>query len=884
MPIKPTYPGVYIEEIPSGVKTIIGVSTSIAAFIDYFKYGEMNKAIQILNMGDFEREFGGLDSNSEASYAIQQFFLNGGNEAWVVRTASGTVAKSQVNIWSDIIGRPNASHVLSVEAISEGDWGNNLQVKIDYNTTGPDLFNMNVSMFKSVQGALRISKSEVFSNLSMDPTNLHYVEKVVNDKDSGSKLIRVSKKSTDNALPLQNGTVSGDLSVFSGLTATEPRLKVSIGTEGTGEATLDVKSINKPSNSLDLKDVRSLLEKAIRSSKPDKLAFAGATVEIFQNRLRVLAGPTSGSSTATFSVSDTNNPTLKELKLDSSSVSVKGVISGNLKPFPTAFTANPCSLDVTIGGGNPETITFEPPTSLSDARTKLENAIKGVAAGNPAFKDARVAEYSTTTEDLLIVLAGTADSDISFAANSDTETLDKLKLDTTNIKSINSVVSGDLTATFPTLTASSLSVNLTIGAEGPHTVTLSAKPTDLATARDELEKAIRAADTHSAFTGARVASYSAGNERRLIVAIENGGNAVVFSSVPLDTKTVTELKLDSSNATANVQEYKLGDTAAIPQTAQGAGVKGLNGVPPNGSAMIGDPVDKTGLYALEDVDLFNILCIPRTSVVKGENVLPEQEAISVMTAAINYCKERRAIYLVDPPNNINDVQGIKDWVDRANIRDKNAAIYFPRVKIADPMSEFRLRSFGPSGTIAGLYSRTDSNRGVWKAPAGTEATLVNVQGLDYTLTDGQNGILNPLAINCLRSFPIYGKICWGARTLDGADQRSSEYKYVPVRRMALFIEESLYRGTQWVVFEPNDEPLWAQIRLNIGAFMHSLFIQGAFQGQTPKEAYFVKCDKETTTQDDINKGIVNIVVGFAPLKPAEFVIIQIQQIAGQIQT
>ena len=132
--------------------------------------------------------------------------------------------------------------------------------------------------------------------------------------------------------------------------------------------------------------------------------------------------------------------------------------------------------------------------------------------------------------------------------------------------------------------------------------------------------------------------------------------------------------------------------------------------------------------------------------------------------------------------------------------------------------------------------------------------------------------------------PVYGNIVWGARTLHGADERGSEWKYVPVRRTALFLEESLYRGTQWVVFEPNDEPLWAQIRLNVGSFMHSLFRQGAFQGQTPKDAYFVKCDRETTTQADINKGIVNILVGFAPLKPAEFVVIKIQQMAGDIQT
>jgi len=214
---------------------------------------------------------------------------------------------------------------------------------------------------------------------------------------------------------------------------------------------------------------------------------------------------------------------------------------------------------------------------------------------------------------------------------------------------------------------------------------------------------------------------------------------------------------------------------------------------------------------------------------------------------------------------------------------RNAALYFPRVQQSDPMREGQSDIFVPCGIVAGTMARTDVNRGVWKAPAGLDATINGVQSLQVNLNDPENGMLNPLGINCLRSFPIAGRVVWGSRTLRGADQLADEYKYVPVRRLALFIEESLYRGTQWVVFEPNDEPLWSQIRLNIGAFMNNLFRQGAFQGATPRDAYFVKCDKETTTQNDINLGIVNIVVGFAPLKPAEFVIIKLQQMAGQIQ-
>jgi phage tail sheath protein FI len=184
--------------------------------------------------------------------------------------------------------------------------------------------------------------------------------------------------------------------------------------------------------------------------------------------------------------------------------------------------------------------------------------------------------------------------------------------------------------------------------------------------------------------------------------------------------------------------------------------------------------------------------------------------------------------------------------------------------------------------VAGVMARTDGQRGVWKAPAGIDAGIAGIRGLEINLSDADNGAINPVGVNALRTFPIIGSVVWGARTMRGADALGDDFKYLPVRRVTLFIEESLFRGTKFAVFEPNDEPLWAQLRLNIGAFMNNLFRQGAFQGQTPRDAYFVKCDKETTTQNDINLGVVNILVGFAPLKPAEFVVIKIQQIAGQI--
>jgi uncharacterized protein len=296
------------------------------------------------------------------------------------------------------------------------------------------------------------------------------------------------------------------------------------------------------------------------------------------------------------------------------------------------------------------------------------------------------------------------------------------------------------------------------------------------------------------------------------------------------------------------------------------------------AAFVGDQfaVEKRGLFALEQADLFNLLCIPPFG--------SDDDMASVVDAAVTYCETRRAMLLLDPPSTWTDATKAHDGYATLGTRSTNAAIYFPKLMQPNPLRGGLVELFAPCGAVAGVFARTDGQRGVWKAPAGQDAALVGVPQLEVKLTDDENGRLNPLGVNCLRSFPVTGRVVWGSRTLNGNDMLASDWKYVPVRRTALFIEESLYRGTQWVVFEPNDEPLWAEIRLSIGAFLQGLFRQGAFQGATPRDAYFVKCDSETTTQADINLGIVNILVGFAPLKPAEFVVVKLQQMAGQIDT
>jgi hypothetical protein len=272
------------------------------------------------------------------------------------------------------------------------------------------------------------------------------------------------------------------------------------------------------------------------------------------------------------------------------------------------------------------------------------------------------------------------------------------------------------------------------------------------------------------------------------------------------------------------------------------------------------------------IDLFNIVCVPG---------LTHAATISTLQG---HCRTRRAFMVVDTAETETVATVVASLANKTGADALNAAFYFPWVMAPDPLQDGALRAYPPCGFVAGVYARTDSTRGVWKAPAGSDAGINGASGLSITMSNAENGLLNPHAVNCLRTLPVFGAVVWGARTLHGDNDRASEWKYLPVRRMALFLEESLYRGTQWVVFEPNDEPLWAQIRLNIGAFMQNLFRQGAFQGTSPREAYFVKCDKETTTQTDINLGIVNIIVGFAPLKPAEFVVIKVQQMAGEIPT
>jgi hypothetical protein len=311
---------------------------------------------------------------------------------------------------------------------------------------------------------------------------------------------------------------------------------------------------------------------------------------------------------------------------------------------------------------------------------------------------------------------------------------------------------------------------------------------------------------------------------------------------------------------------------------------GNDGPPLTTNTLPGNPSQRTGIYALKDVDIFNILCIPPEFNKAGDtDALTQTDVVApVLQDAAEYCVERRAMLIVDSPttwvdpvkNNQFSSIDPQALLNFSEEQGRNSALYFPRIRKTDAV-DGKVRVFPACGAIAGQMASSDLSRGVWKAPAGIETALGGIEGLELKLSDGENGMLNPIGINCLRTFPILGSVIWGARTLRGADIEEDDYKYVPVRRLTLYVEESLYRGTKWAVFEPNDETLWSSLRTSIGSFMADLSRQGAFYD------FQVICDKTTTTARDIELGIVNVIVAFAPVKPAEFVVLKIQQEAGR---
>lgn len=445
---------------------------------------------------------------------------------------------------------------------------------------------------------------------------------------------------------------------------------------------------------------------------------------------------------------------------------------------------------------------------------------------------------------------------------------------------------GGLGAAAPPITNLKFQINVDYDGFQEVTLTGITEASTLVQVRDEIQTRVRAltkkkVSTHAdAFAQFDVSIETVSGQSRFV--LQSGTNKPTFG-----TNTHSSVRIQNASTNNAAILLKLGegnggvseDALAIRRPLKADTVQ-------IGDAAVTSPVTAVtlgsdGAAALTELSFSNQFSLLDSITDVSLLAVPGENTTTMVDLGMAYCSNRQLsdmFYIGEMTQDDDEPSEAETFRKSLTTPNSYGAVYYPWIMSLDPSgASTEPIALPPSGFIAGLYARTDSRRGVWKAPAGTEASINGAVGLVTNLTDVEQGNLNRINVNCLRRFPASGIVSFGARTITS----DTEYNYVPVRRTAIMLRVSIYNGLQWAVFEPNDEPLWSQIRLNLNSFMMTLFRQGAFQGATPSQAFFVKCDGETTTQDDINLGIVNVLVGFAPLRPAEFIVVKISQKAGQ---
>jgi phage tail sheath protein FI len=786
MPVQVTYPGVYVQEVPSGVRTITGVSTSVAMFIGMARRGRLRVPTRVLSFADYQRTFGTDTSVGEMTDQVRQFFINGGNSAFVVRIADANAGAAGVSLENEA-----GNVVLAVSAKDAGVDSNLIRIEVDYNTPAPEA-TFNLRVFRPVvdpSGVVRIETDETFSNLSPDPAGGRHVVPVINQQSS---LINVE---VPGAAPAPGAGYS------------RSGILVDAADNDAAATTLNGQ-LTPSANTISI---------SVDGKTPVSVALPALPVPATANPLQAWQ--------------DAINLALTALGAE---------IAASLEPGPTDARYVEFRSTKAAGGS---VVISQGAINDATARLQLGSSQGGLeVSGHALLRPAPTgffARFGGTDTPGLTNFAGAAQDDFGEWTLTDAGGLGPHAATPTFASPGNRMYSGTLSA-IGTGSLQNVRQNLQILADSINAGTSNQWRASLQGLRLVLRPLFGGVNSDAAATLASDGAFNIGAAGQLF------------------------------EGPSNVASYSLGPTGQ--GSYQNPGAAGQDGGIPGTAeyAAAFEIIDR-------DVDLFNLMILPRAD---GQL---DSEREKLWGPASVFCQTRRAFLLVDPRSSWTSANNVKSEIGslRIGLVKDHSAIYWPRVLVS---TNGTVKSVDPAGSVAGLMARIDANRGVWKAPAGTEADIRGIRGVERSMSDPENGVINPEAVNAIRVFPT-GIVSWGARTMDGFDNSSnSDYRYVPVRRLALFIEESLFRGLKFAVFEPNDEPLWAQIRTAAGAFMNNLFRQGAFQGQKASDAYFVKVDSETTTQNDINLGIVNVVVGFAPLKPAEFVIITLQQKAGQVQT
>ena len=551
----------------------------------------------------------------------------------------------------------------------------------------------------------------------------------------------------------------------------------------------------------------------------------------------------------------------------------------------SAAISGPMSLSLNLNKLGARQITIDPSASLggtdhnADAeavRAAIETAVQGLSATD-AYQN-----FSCTYTGNRFAFVSAEDDSLANAEVYDSDLSRLLRLDSSALAQL---TSSDVSGTdFSTALTSDVELSLSIDAHGDEQiklplVTLSLQgnnTSDGAAIAQAIKNAVRAINRDIKSYAGFTCTYSSGE-----FVLSSGDTSSRSSALSVSTSAdATVLGLSGAVSLAGRQAEQ-GVAEIIPVETLGlneAGVKLEGGV--DDAATANDFADFYG-ETLRKVRDVSILVVP------GETWAQDGSGNAILSQTLAHCEaQKNRVLIVDAPGNLELSDA--STVDNMSLPTSTySVLYYPWVEMANPFfnEETNPRAdktvaVAPSAFAAGMWAKTDGKRGVWKAPAGVETQLLGAAGLKYKVEELEQDQLNPLGVNCIRKLPGYGSVFWGSRTLSTKAQ--PEWRYVPVRRTAIMIEQSIYNGIQWAVFEPNDTPLWGALRANIGAFMNGLFRAGAFQGQTASDAYFVRCGLgDTMTQGDIDRGQVIVQVGFAPLKPAEFVIVRIQQKVAQ---
>ncbi len=877
------HPGVYVEEKSSGVRPIEGVSTSTAAFVGATAKGVPNKATFITNWRAFVTKFGDVTRDGPyLPYAVEQFFNNGGKRCYIVRALSDASSKlASVDLPTRETNVPARSS-LRINAKGKGAWGNNLSIVVEDGGTNPLQEFRLVVLNESVP-------VEVFDDLSLDPNADTYVENTINEV---SEYIEVEDlhpaTATSNGDPVYatrvtTAVVADPVAFVAGdtLTLTVP--------SGEAVPTLDLSTLVAPVAHADLLaaintawaafNLTAYITTADDSAGANHLRVR-SNVAAFDSYFTIGGGATGAGRPLAGMVGFAQG----QGEALGATLRTAAVVAGTY-----AIPAGPNNvLTFTVHGDVLPNVTLSNPGAASPIDTVLAdlNAAFATTAYNGllrARRDGNRLLISTTNKgsaDTRLLIAGAAAASFTFT-QFDGTAQPVGGVDGWGRNEAAFVVSNE--GPFTAEENANLSFVVNDGAAGADAADIvvtfttgTAFPNLQQITPEQLRDAINARAAAALPANAIAATVV---NQRVVVRQARRGNYYRLQVVDgLDSPNVrigfdTEAQLGTADGDYAAAAFRPAFNIVSGANEGYTLSNGDDGAPVSNFDLIGVADKKTGLHALDDKDDVNFIAIPGAS------------DPAVLSAAVGYCGVRRDCFFIadcdgkrtkDTPT--NEPVNVRDFMrNRITTKNSYAALYYPWLEVADRAGAGKnpKRFVPPSGFIAGLYARIDNTRGVWKAPAGTEAGLIGTVGLEYNVTDSEQDILNPIGVNCLRQFPDSGLVVWGARTLDTV--KDPEYRYVPVRRYTIYLRQSIYRGTQWAVFEPNDAPLWGQLTANINDFLMGEFRKGALAGSTPDQAFFVKCDAELNPQSEVDAGRVNMEIQFAPLKPAEFVIIRISQ-------